>query len=593
MAVANSWNFGCRIGLQLMARGLAYLANRKKILYKDIIPILKGLPMSDTSRLHLPFLAAGQAQKHVTHNDALMDLDALIHLSVVSRDLAAPPGSPVDGERRHVGATPTGAFAGHAGAVAEYRDGGWSFHVPRAGWTLWVEDEQRMLVFDGTDWHGILDGGRPDNLERLGLATTADATNPFAARLNKALWTARIAADGGDGDLRMTCNKELAANVVSLLFQSGYSGRAEIGLVGDDDLQLRVSTDGAAWLEALRIDASTGALRLLAGSAGAPALSPAGDSNTGLFFPAADTVSISAGGSESLRCVPGQVLIGSPISVAPSQAPAARAQIAGTAASNSSFALGRFSANAGAASVNFLKSRGGAVGTFAVVQSGDPLGTVNFDGDTGAAFELGARIQATADGAAGAGSMPTRLTFSTSASGSVAPTERLRIASSGAVSFPTIATTASAANAFLDSAAGNSLLRSTSSRRYKHEIAPLDADVADRVLALAPVRYRSSATRDRADWSWYGLLAEDVAAVDPRLVHWGYHEDQYEAGGEPEGEGAQPRLRADAQLRPDAVQYDRLGVLLIDVVRRQRDAIAALEGRLGALERVVGGAVRT
>ena len=50
--------------------------------------------MSDTPRLGLPLLAAGQAQKHVTHNDALMRLDALAHLAVASRAQTVPPGSP-------------------------------------------------------------------------------------------------------------------------------------------------------------------------------------------------------------------------------------------------------------------------------------------------------------------------------------------------------------------------------------------------------------------------------------------------------------------------------------------------------------------
>ena len=60
------------------------------------------------------------------------------------------------------------------------------------------------------------------------------------------------------GDLRYVLNKEDGAKVLSLLFQSGWSGRAEIGLVGDDDLVLKVSPDGAAWREAVRVDRQTG-----------------------------------------------------------------------------------------------------------------------------------------------------------------------------------------------------------------------------------------------------------------------------------------------------------------------------------------------
>ena len=90
------------------------------------------------------------------------------------------------------------------------------------------------------------------------MGTAADAANPFAAKLNKALWTARETSEGGDGDLRMTLNKAAPADVLSLLFQSGYGGRAELGLIGDDDLTLKVSPDGAAWRVALSVDRATG-----------------------------------------------------------------------------------------------------------------------------------------------------------------------------------------------------------------------------------------------------------------------------------------------------------------------------------------------
>lgn len=543
--------------------------------------------MATSLRLALPFLAAGQAQKHVTHNDALMDLDALVQLRIAARNVLSPPPAPAEGGIWLLGAAPLGDWAGQGGRLAERRDGGWVFHAPRAGWIAWVEAEQVLIVCDGSDWRGVLDGGTLTLLTRFGLGTTPDAANPFAAKLNSALWTARGSGEGGDGDLRITLNKEATAGVLSLLFQSGYSGRAEIGLVGNNDLQFRVSADGSIWQEGLRIDAATGALRLRAGSAATPSLSPAGDSNTGLVFPADDTVAISTGGSENLRIAPGQILVGTQASLDPSQAPAARFQVAGTASDSAAMVLGRYSANAASASFNFMKSRA-TPGSHAAIASNDQLGAIHFDGDTGTAFELGARISASADGTPAAGSMPSRLSFATSPSGSVAPVERLRIAADGRVSFLTIGTTAAAANAVLDSASGNSLLRSTSSRRYKRDIEPLDPAAAERVLDLVPVRYRSAAPQDRADWSWYGLLAEDVAAVDPRLVHWGYQDDQYETPPEEVSEPGARRLGPEAKLRPDAVQYDRLSVLLIDVVRRHRSAIAGLTARVEALEAQAG-----
>ena len=57
-------------------------------------------------------------------------------------------------------------------------------------------------------------------------------------------------------------NKSASGQTASQLFQSAFSGRAEIGLVGDDDLHIKVSPDGSAWREALVVTAATGTPRL-------------------------------------------------------------------------------------------------------------------------------------------------------------------------------------------------------------------------------------------------------------------------------------------------------------------------------------------
>lgn len=77
--------------------------------------------MSETTNLGLPFLEAGQAQKHVTLNEALRILDTAIHLSAVAIS-SLPPGSPEEGERHIVAPEATGAFASYDNAVATYQD---------------------------------------------------------------------------------------------------------------------------------------------------------------------------------------------------------------------------------------------------------------------------------------------------------------------------------------------------------------------------------------------------------------------------------------------------------------------------------------
>jgi hypothetical protein len=206
-------------------------------------------------------------------NEALDALDALVFLAVKDRDLAAPPGSGLaEGDRYIVGPSPTGAWAGRAGQVALWRDGGWRFFQPKAGWAARIADEGVTLVHDGAAWGPLLAGiGEIQNLLRLGVGTTADATNRFAFKGENALLTAPYAAEGGSGDLRLKLNKETAADVLSLLLQSGFSGRAELGLVGDDDLVLKVSADGSVWREALRVQRASGAVTFpAAGAPGAP-----------------------------------------------------------------------------------------------------------------------------------------------------------------------------------------------------------------------------------------------------------------------------------------------------------------------------------
>lgn len=226
--------------------------------------------MSETSNLGLAYVEAAQAQKHVTVNEAFRRLDALVQMAVIDRDLAAPPIAPLDGERYIVGPGANGGWAGHADHIAVFQDGGWVFFTPRIGWTAWVIDEGQHVIWSGAAWILSVSGAAPatvlQNLDLLGVGTTADATNPFSAKLPNALLTALSAAEGGSGDLRLKMNKEGQANILSLLMQSGWSGRAELGLAGDDDFRLKVSADGSQWSEAFSVDRTTGAVSFARGA---------------------------------------------------------------------------------------------------------------------------------------------------------------------------------------------------------------------------------------------------------------------------------------------------------------------------------------
>src|SRR5690606_20319714 len=90
-----------------------------------------------------------------------------------------------------------------------------------------------------------------------------DDTNRLAVRSEAALFEAIEDADGGSGDIRVVISKEADSDTASLIFQDGFSGRAEIGLAGDDDLVFKISDDGTGWIEAIRIDNMSGVPAIL------------------------------------------------------------------------------------------------------------------------------------------------------------------------------------------------------------------------------------------------------------------------------------------------------------------------------------------
>ena len=218
--------------------------------------------MSDaTPRLGLPLIAASQAQKHVTHNEALGLLDALVQLACLDKDLTAPPASPGEGDRYLVvAANPGGAWAGLGGQVVRYADGVWVGAVPRAGWFAYLIDEADLYVFDGSAWGSFRRTLTAiQSVGRLGINTGADATNRLAVKSDAALLTWDDATPGS-GDMRISINKQAPARDAALIFQTGYSARALLGTLGGDDFSLKVSPDGSAFATALTASAATGGI---------------------------------------------------------------------------------------------------------------------------------------------------------------------------------------------------------------------------------------------------------------------------------------------------------------------------------------------
>jgi len=113
--------------------------------------------MSNTSNLQLPYLAVGQAQKHVTLNQSLRRLDAIVQLGVVSATTTVQPSSPTDGDVHIVPSGKSGAnWAAYANwSLAYYRDGAWEQISPREGWIAYVRDTDRVMIYSGASWADI------------------------------------------------------------------------------------------------------------------------------------------------------------------------------------------------------------------------------------------------------------------------------------------------------------------------------------------------------------------------------------------------------------------------------------------------------
>ena len=382
--------------------------------------------MSDiTTHLLLPYILASQAQKHVTHNEALRLLDAMVQLSVLDRTRTAPPASPADGDRHIVASGATGLWAGWDLNVAFWVDGVWMRLVPRPGWLAWIAAEQAFVVWNGSAWdlvgepvdvsdavfslvndadptrkalfslsgistgttrtftlpntsselailagtqtftgdktfygtltvsgtitvsaasasigtatttatYGMGTGGTTTGVTKtlnLGTGGAAGSTTvvnigPAAAGaggttvvntptvtfanavtqvgMPQANLTAYLLGLGGatadsynrvsvntpallfnnaGAGIEATVNKAAPANDAAFAFKTGFSARALIGLLGNDDFSFKVSPDGSAFFEALKIDRSNGQVELpqptiLPGLSAAPAPPPAGN----------------------------------------------------------------------------------------------------------------------------------------------------------------------------------------------------------------------------------------------------------------------------------------------------------------------------
>ncbi len=186
--------------------------------------------MSSSPNLNLTYLAASQAQKHVTVNEALRVLDALCNLAVKDRNLSAPPGGLADGDVYIVADSATGDWAGHDRELALYADGAWQFISPKAGWKAFVVDELAFVY-----WSTDVSPSNWVDMPGYGGSSVivSDAGAPVGTRgeinlIEGTNISLSIADNTGEGRVDVTINSSAAASALD------FAALTNAATVGDD-----------------------------------------------------------------------------------------------------------------------------------------------------------------------------------------------------------------------------------------------------------------------------------------------------------------------------------------------------------------------
>ena len=192
--------------------------------------------MSDTAKLGLPLVAAAQAQKHVTVNESLTRLDALVQLELLSVGATVPPASPAEGEAHSVGTGATGLWSGEDGQVAVFANGGWVFLSPRAGWQGWSGGTS--IQFDGADW----------------IAGAGALSENGAGFVHRSVELDHVVGAGGTSTVSAAIPADAVVYGVTGLVLSDIGGASgmQIGVSGSADRYgSGVGTTAGAWLRGL------------------------------------------------------------------------------------------------------------------------------------------------------------------------------------------------------------------------------------------------------------------------------------------------------------------------------------------------------
>jgi hypothetical protein len=316
----------------------------------------------------------------------------------------------------------------------------------------------------------------------------------------------------------------------------------------------------------------------------------------GITAPAADVIAFRGGGSERARIdSSGRLLVGTS-----SSRTDYKLQVEGTASSNGWGSFVHNSNDSTGAIFKLLKSRGTAVGSNTVVQSGDSLGRIDFDGADGSTNQTAATIRCDVDGTPGAGDMPGRLVFSTTADGASSPTERMRIANTGYIwAYSTsagflqnVSAGAGTSTALFignrsatatDGSGGttvyyvwsngnvqntNNSYTGISDAKLKENIVDASSQWSD-IKALKVRKYNFKEETGQETHTQIGLVAQEVEQISPGLV---FETPDRDADGNETGEVTK------------GVNYSVLYMKAVKALQEAMERIETLEAKVAALE---------
>jgi ribosomal protein L24E len=257
--------------------------------------------------------------------------------------------------------------------------------------------------------------------------------NTTGNTLTKATLTAGsgVAITNGTGSITVA--------VDSTVVTTAQTGTVTSTMIADGTI-VDADVNASAAIAGTKISPNFGSQNVVTtGTSTAASLIPTGSTvpGNGVYLPAANSVGISTNGTGRLFVdSSGRVLVTTSIAYSvPNYAGSAitpQVQTSATTIAGGAYAnIAWYTGAANGPNYVFARSNSATPGTYTAVSASSSLGNISFAGSDGTGFVTGANIAAQCDGTPGTGSMPGRLVFSTTPSGSGTPTERMRLDSSG------------------------------------------------------------------------------------------------------------------------------------------------------------------